>query len=609
MTPATRRGFPSPFEVPIPAGCEGWEDMYPYHAVFSEDRRASDEIRFWFHDGVHWPEPYFPFDVLMLDNAVVAFNQASSRLFIVPPSLGVECRVLNGYVYLSASSVTDETTLARREELFARRGRYYHEHWNELYENWCTKVERAIRQLEALEVPDLPEVEDEGVVTEGRGWGSSYALLVAYDGLIQSFDLIWQYHCELLNLGYGAYLDLYVLCQQACPGIEDQTIAKMVSGIDVLLWRPDDELRRLARLAVELNVAEAVRSARNEDELGASLTATDSGNQWLADFEATKNPWFYFSCGNGLYHHHRSWIDDSAFPIAMIGSYIERLGAGDDISRPSDAVIAERDRVTDEHRSRLSTQGREAFEESLELARTVFPFIESHNFYVEHWFCTIFWNKVREFGALLARQGFLADSEDVFFLRHDEVRAALEDARWFWSTGGAGSARGTSYWPPIVAARKAIYDAMCRWSPPPVLGPVPEAITDPATIMLWGITKERIEEWYADSGDRKGVMAGLAASPGVAEGRARVILRVDQLGDLEEGEILVAPSTSPSWTPVFGKIVAAVSDIGGVMSHAAIVAREFGLPAVVGAAGATKRIKTGDRLRVDGEAGTVTILD
>ena len=88
-----------------------------------------------------------------------------------------------------------------------------------------------------------------------------------------------------------------------------------------------------------------------------------------------------------------------------------------------------------------------------------------------------------------------------------------------------------------------------------------------------------------------------------------MILRVDQLGDLEEGEILVAPSTSPSWTPVFGKIVAAVSDIGGVMCHAAIVAREFGLPAVVGAAGATKRIKTGDRLRVDGEAGTVTILD
>ena len=121
--------------------------------------------------------------------------------------------------------------------------------------------------------------------------------------------------------------------------------------------------------------------------------------------------------------------------------------------------------------------------------------------------------------------------------------------------------------------------------------------------MLWGVTSERIEEWLTSSGERTAVITGLAASLGVVEGRARVILRADQLGELEQGEVLVAPSTSPSWTPVFGKIVAAVSDIGGVMSHAAIVAREYGLPAVVGAAGATKRIKTGDRLRVDGDRG------
>ncbi|HMA27944.1 MAG: PEP-utilizing enzyme, partial [Solirubrobacterales bacterium] len=89
---------------------------------------------------------------------------------------------------------------------------------------------------------------------------------------------------------------------------------------------------------------------------------------------------------------------------------------------------------------------------------------------------------------------------------------------------------------------------------------------------------------------------------------ARVILEVDQLGELEQGEILVAPVTSPSWTPVFGKLAAAVSDIGGIMSHAAIVSREYGLPAVVGTGNATARIKTGDRLRVDGESGTVTIL-
>jgi pyruvate,water dikinase len=72
---------------------------------------------------------------------------------------------------------------------------------------------------------------------------------------------------------------------------------------------------------------------------------------------------------------------------------------------------------------------------------------------------------------------------------------------------------------------------------------------------------------------------------------------------------LVCPVTAPSWGPVFGKIKAAVSDIGGTMSHAAIVAREYGLPAVVGTGQATQRIKTGQRLRVDGNRGIVQILD
>ena len=151
---------------------------------------------------------------------------------------------------------------------------------------------------------------------------------------------------------------------------------------------------------------------------------------------------------------------------------------------------------------------------------------------------------------------------------------------------------------------------MRSWSPPAALGQVPDDVTDPVTIMLWGITAERIREWLTTSnGEASTSFAGFAASPGVAEGRARVILHVDQLDEIEEGEILVAPTTATSWTPVFGKIAAAVPDVGGIMCHAAIVAREYGLPAVVGTGTATKRIRTGDRLRVDGGAGTVTILE
>jgi pyruvate,water dikinase len=112
---------------------------------------------------------------------------------------------------------------------------------------------------------------------------------------------------------------------------------------------------------------------------------------------------------------------------------------------------------------------------------------------------------------------------------------------------------------------------------------------------------------WASGGD--GDVSGYGASPGVVEGVARVVRTIDEIGDVQVGEVLVCSVTAPSWGPVFPKIAAAVSDIGGMMSHAAIVAREYGLPAVVGTGNATSAIKTGDRVRVDGNTGIVTVLD
>ena len=604
-----RAGFPSPFEVAIPPVCDGWEEMYAHHVLFGEDRRAFEETRFWFQDGLHAAEPLYPFDSFLFEYAVVALDQANSRLFAVPQSLGVECRILNGYVYASTNLVTDDAALAERAELFSRRSGHYYEHWDELYERWLDKVEAATGELIALEVPEMGEFEDESIVTEGRGLGSSYALLQAYDRLIEGVDRIFQYHFEFLSLGYGAYFVFYEQCRQAFPDITDQTLAQMVSAIDVLVLRPDDELRRLARLAVELGVSDVVGRAVNEGELVTALAGGDAGERWLADFEGTKDPWFYFSCGTGVFHHHhRSWIDDTRFPIGTIGSYIGRLGAGEDISRPREAVLAERERVAREYRALLRPEMRSAFDESLALARMVFPYVENHHFYIDHRYMTIFWNKVREFGALLTRHGFLANEEDVFLLRHDEVRSALEELRLHWSSGGAGVARGPRRWPLLVERRRAIYDAMCVWAPPPALGRPPGEMTDPMTVMLWGVTNESVQEWLSSDDDTADVLTGYAASPGVAEGFARVLLRIDQLAELEDGEILVAPVTSPSWTPVFHRIAGAVLDTGGIMCHAAIVAREYGLPAIVGTGTATRRIKTGDRVRIDAGTGVVTIL-
>jgi pyruvate,water dikinase len=601
------QGFLSPFEVPEPDGCEGWESMFPYYALFSNERRESEETRGWFRDGMHFPEPMFPFDFVTADSPYLALGQANSRIFLVPPALGIDHRVLYGWVYMSANPVTDDAEIGRRALEFEKRAGFYFQNWDELYGRWQQKVEDEIRGMETLEVPDLPDVEDEAVVTEARGLGSSHTLLVAYNRLLESLDRIWQYHFEFLNLGYAAYLVFYELCKRSFPDIGDQTIATMVSGIDVVLFRPDEELKRLAERAVEDGIADAVRSASDEESLRAVLSGSGEGEAWLSDWDTTKSPWFNYSNGNGFYHHHRSWVDDPAIPIAGVRFYIERLQAGEEIARPLDAVTAERDRVASEYRDLLpDDEAREAFDQALGLSRTVFPYVESHNFYVEHWYHTVFWNKVREFGKLLARNEFLEDAEDVFYLQRHEVSDALVDLRLAWAAGSTG--RGPGYWPPIVAERKRIMEAMRAWSPPPALGAVPEAISEPLTIMLWGITTERVQEWAAAEGNGDGSLSGFAGSPGVVEGTARVILDVRDIGDLEEGEILVAPVTSPSWTPVFGKVAATVSDIGGIMSHAAIVAREYGMPAVVGTGNATARIKTGDRVRVDGGEGVVTIV-
>jgi pyruvate,water dikinase len=143
------------------------------------------------------------------------------------------------------------------------------------------------------------------------------------------------------------------------------------------------------------------------------------------------------------------------------------------------------------------------------------------------------------------------------------------------------------------------------------MGTVPETINEPFTIVLWGITSESMSHWAKLKSISEGDLTriyGFPGSPGVVEGTVRVCRTVQEVGQLQEGEILVAPTTSPSWAPAFQKIKAAITDVGGVMCHAAIVCREYGLPAIVGTGSATSRLKTGQRIKLDGSKGEIEIL-
>src|SRR6266851_1757029 len=604
-----RRSFRNPFDLETPTGAEGWQSMYPSYLLFGDELRKRDEQKLWFFDQMHNPEPLYPFDLMMPESWLVSLNQYTTRVWNLPTALGIEHRIVNGYLYLSPNVIDDPAMRAEREPVFLERARHYFDHWDEIYDNWVTKATDCIERLKAITFFPLPDREPMETVLRARGTTTAFDLLTTYSRYLENMHEMAYYHFEMLNLAYGAYLTFLEFCRSHFPAITDDLVARMVAGIDVILYRPDAELRRLAARAVEVGVGAALASGGDPDSVLAELGGSGAGRKWLEELEAVKDPWFYYSTGSGYCHANRAWIDDLRPPFAALADYVRRVERGEDLSRPLEPLRAERERLAGGYRDLLDDDDAAAFDSLLALSRQVFPFVENHNFYVEHWHHSIFFNKARELGAVIVAAGLLDAADDIFYLHRYEVYSLLYETEARWALGTA--TRGEVTWRELITRRRQMYAALEAWRPPAALGVPPDKVTEPITVTLFGINTDTINRWLAaesrDSADNE--FRGLAASPGVAEGIARVVRQVDELSLLVDGEILVCPLTAPSWSIVFARIAAAVSDGGGIMSHAAIVSREYRLPAVDATGVGTRVVRTGDRLRVDGNTGVVTILE
>jgi pyruvate, water dikinase len=598
--------FPSPYDLTAPRGAEDWQGLYPYNMVFQDRLRDQEDAKFWFCDSQHWPNVFKPFETIGVEFAVKCLGQFNTRHYLIPPANGIEFRIHNGYCYMSPVAVPGPEIEARVPE-FTKRAGHYFENWDSLLDNWRRKVLGTIDEMELISFPSLPDVVPFEDIESGLGLDPTYDLLAGFDKLIQLLYRNWQYHFEFLNLGYVAYLDFFGFCKEVFPDIPDQAIAKMVQGVDMELFRPDDELKKLAKLALELGLAESFEPDMSVADTLAAIGTQPGGSDWLQAWEKAQDPWFNFTSGNGFYSSDQYWRDHLDIPLGYIRSYVSRLERGDTIDRPILELVAERDRIFAEYADLLDDEARFAFHSKRALAAQVYPYVENHNFYIEHWTMGVFWRKARELSQMLHSEGFWKHPDDMFYLTREEVRTALFDLSTGWGVGA--SPVGPSYWPDEIERRRNIVAALETARPQPALNEPPAVITEPFTVMLYGITTEQVANWLGATEETEGCLTGMAASPGVAEGPARVINGPHQLGEVQEGEILVAPVTAPSWGPIFGKIKAAVTDIGGMMSHAAIVCREYGLPAVTGTGSASTNITNGTRLRVDGSAGTVTILD
>ncbi|GAA4287897.1 PEP-utilizing enzyme [Georgenia daeguensis] len=603
------KSFPSPFDLPTPPGAEGWEDIYPYYLVFQDALKQAEDEKFWFCDSQHWPTVYKPFETIGGEFAVKCLGQYNARHLMIPNANGIEFRVHLGYLYMSPIPVPEDQ-IAARVPVFEERVGYYFQNWERLLEQWKVKVRATIDEMETIEFTKLPDIVPTEDILSGKAMDGSEKLLENYDRLIQLCYRNWQYHFEFLNLGYIAYLDFFNFCKEAFPNIPDLAIATMVQGVDMELFKPDDELKELATLAVELGLEGHFGSTDDVAGTLAAIAAAPGGDRWTARYEQAQDPWFNFTVGNGFYGHDKYWNEHQEIPLGYIADYIRRLQDGQQIRRPVEELIAEKERIVAEYRELLDGETRAAFDAKRQLAATAYPYVENHNFYIEHWTMGVFWRKVRQLSRMLHAEGFWSEPDDLLYLNRNEVRDALFDLVTGWGVGAPSGPVGPVYWPAEIERRRKIVDALKTARPAPALNTPPAVITEPFTRMLWGITTEQVQSWLGvDDEDGFTGLRGMAASPGVVEGVARVVHDADQLGQVQEGDILVATVTAPSWGPIFGKIRATVTDIGGMMSHAAIVCREYGLPAVTGTGSGSTTIRTGQRLRVDGNTGTVTILD
>ncbi|MER7498904.1 PEP-utilizing enzyme [Nonomuraea pusilla] len=602
----THTSFPSPYELTAPRGAEGWQELYPYNLVFQEQLREREDAKFWFCDSQHWPNVFKPFETIGVEFAVKCLGQFNTRHYLIPPANGIEFRIHNGYCYMSPVAVPGPEIEARVPE-FVRRAGHYFANWDTLLENWRRKVLGTIEEMEAVSFPRLPAVVPFEDIEAGVGLDPTYDLLAGFDRLVQLLYRNWQYHFEFLNLGYVAYLDFFGFCKEVFPDIPDQAIATMVQGVDMELFRPDDEVKRLAKLALDLGLADALREGGDAEETLAGLAGRPGGPAWLEAWHEAHDPWFNFTSGNGFYSADEYWCEHPDIPLGYVRDYLTRLERGETIDRPVGELVEERERIVAEYAELLDDEARETFDAKRALAAQVYPYVENHNFYIEHWTMGVFWRKARELSGMLHAEGFWTRPDDMFYLTREEVRTALFDLATAWGVGAEPI--GPSHWPEEIERRRGIVAALESARPQPALNRPPAVISEPFTVMLYGITTEQVAGWLGRTEETEGVLTGMAASPGVAEGPARVISSPRQLSEVREGEVLVAPVTAPSWGPVFGKIKAAVTDIGGMMSHAAIVCREYGLPAVTGTGSASTTISNGTLLRVDGSAGTVTVLD
>ena len=329
----------------------------------------------------------------------------------------------------------------------------------------------------------------------------------------------------------------------------------------------DGELRGLARLARELAVEGVILEFPVDAALDRLRELAD-GRAWLRSLDGYLARW-----GGRARLHELSLPREVERPEMTFEAIRLLLESGSADPTPVHASPPPRDAP--------------ALSEVLEAGRFGYALKEDHVYHIDYPGLLATREALLGFGRRLLAEGELDAVDDVWFLFRDDLRAAI---------AGSGDERPME----VVARNRAALSRGAAEGPKAYLGAPPPRVERHAAL----------EKFYGGGSGRRDArgLRGDGASPGIGEGEARIVRRPEDFRRVRPGDVLVTTTTTPAWTPLFPSLAALVTETGGILCHAAIVAREYGVPAVVGAEGATRRLADGARVRVDGTAGTIELI-
>jgi len=549
---------------------------------------------FWVYDDLHIPHPVSPmfFDIggwwLSCDHMF--------RRFGTPFAVDWLAKNVNGYVYTTAVPADpglhiEGTEYSSRYQArvpkdgsFAKNmGAYldtvlpvYGEHFADWWrDRLVPEMQRNFAYLEGqLDRADQMTLAETATLLE--------------DG-IDIHDRHWKIHWMLNFAQLSATLNLRAVMERTRGSIDEELLGRLQNSASDRNW---DSIEALWRMKNEVRDDTELRAAFEPEDtkaISSALRGSERGRRFISERIEPYQREFGW---------HAVWSHEFVFPtvreemepvLELIRGYLTS-----DYDYPS-AIDAMRKDIEAASRQILDGLDGDALEE-MRAANAVnlrmAPLTPDHHFYIDQGANAHVRLVLLAVGQKLVEAGRLDTPDDVLFLRYNELRMLI-------GSPDAVDARG------LVAERRAEREAAKQVHPRDWVGTVtPSQLAFPY-LVNWGYP----ERFHRQASDDQTRIEGIAGSPGMIEGTARVVMTTDEFDQVRDGDILVCQMTNPAWVVLFTKIAGLVTDTGGTTSHPAVLSREFGIPAVIGTSIATKRIATGDRIRVDGSTGVVEVLE